>query len=100
MQTRYTTDVGQDRPITLLQSAAMNDDGRTTILREKRCAACGERFVCCAGGCWCDVVSLTADTGARLAAQYSDCLCPTCLRRHAENDAGDCAIDSRPGVKQ
>jgi len=56
------------------------------IVREKRCVACGEPFTCYAGGCWCDTVSLTAETQARLLVQYTDCLCPTCLRQQASPD--------------
>lgn len=52
-------------------------------VREKRCAACGDLFFCHAGGCWCDEIDLTPETRAQLLAQYSDCLCPTCLRREA-----------------
>jgi Cysteine-rich CWC len=56
------------------------------IIRDKRCVACGEHFACYAGGCWCDTVSLTVETQARLLAQYTDCLCPTCLRQQASPD--------------
>ena len=52
-------------------------------VRHKPCAACGAQFECCAGGCWCDAVSLTEQTRAQLLAVYMDCLCPTCLREHA-----------------
>ena len=60
---------------------AIVNDPQSRIIRDKRCVACGERFACYAGGCWCDALSLTAETQARLLAQYTDCLCPTCLRQ-------------------
>jgi ribosomal protein L34E len=53
--------------------------------REKQCPACGKRFDCSAGGCWCDTVSLTEEARTDLR-QYLDCLCPTCLNRHASPD--------------
>ena len=64
------------------------NEPRDEIVREKRCVACGEPFSCYAGGCWCDTVSLTAETQARLLAQYTDCLCPSCLRQQAGPDVG------------
>jgi len=48
---------------------------------KKLCAACGAEFSCgaAAGACWCEEVSLSAETTAALRVRYSDCLCPRCL---------------------
>jgi ribosomal protein L34E len=54
--------------------------------REKQCPSCGKRFECCAGGCWCDTVSLTEEARTSLLP-YVGCLCPVCLARHASLDA-------------
>src|SRR5579884_2374949 len=51
--------------------------------RTKRCPACGTEFTCCAGGCWCDEVSLSQDALQRLQQTHADCLCPACLHRVA-----------------
>jgi iron complex transport system substrate-binding protein len=53
------------------------------VVRVKRCTSCGESFECCAGGCWCDAVPLTDDVRTSLQERFDDCLCPTCLSRHA-----------------
>jgi len=55
---------------------------KNRVAREKQCPACGNRFECCAGGCWCDTVSLTEAARTRLLP-YVDCLCPACLGRYA-----------------
>ena len=67
-------------------NATIVDEPQNPSIREKPCAACGERFSCCAGGCWCDTVSLAEPTRARLLERYVDCLCPTCLREAASLD--------------
>jgi len=41
-------------------------------------------FDCLAGGCWCDSVELSREVRADLLARHSECLCPKCLRAHAE----------------
>jgi len=51
-----------------------------SLLRQKACSCCGTRFDCAAGGCWCDDVPLTTGMRKALGANYTDCLCPTCLR--------------------
>jgi len=63
-------------------------DAEPGILREKRCAACGEAFDCLAGGCWCDAVPLTEAVRASLQRQFADCLCPACLRERATTVQG------------
>ena len=57
-------------------------------VRVKRCARCGSPFDCCAGGCWCGSVELSAAARTTLQQQFSDCLCPTCLRRYAVDASG------------
>ncbi len=58
------------------------------LAKEKRCSKCGVAFDC-GGlfGCWCRDVTLTEAELAGLRQQYSDCLCPTCLKAVAA-DAG------------
>jgi Cysteine-rich CWC len=58
-------------------------DVQTGAIREKQCPACGKRFACQAGGCWCGAVALGDNARARLAQLYADCLCPACLRQAA-----------------
>jgi len=50
--------------------------------KQKVCEKCGAKFDCHApwGPCWCDDIKLKRETLASLRAQYSDCLCPTCLK--------------------
>lgn len=50
--------------------------------RRQRCEACGAQFGCGAdvGRCWCDRVTVDAETLARLRSLYGSCLCPDCLQ--------------------
>ena len=45
------------------------------------CASCGETFGCGAKleGCWCADVILSEEETAKIANEYSDCVCPACL---------------------
>jgi hypothetical protein len=63
--------------------------------REKRCQKCGQAFDC-GGlfGCWCRDVKLDAAALAALRAQYSDCLCPSCLRAAAAGDVHPTGADA------
>ena len=56
--------------------------------KEKRCAKCGLAFDC-GGlfGCWCRDVKLDKAALAQLKEQYSDCLCPDCLKQFAALEA-------------
>jgi hypothetical protein len=50
--------------------------------RQKLCPICGAPFECRGGNCWCDEVAV--DDAKRIEMrQYSDCLCPECLRKPA-----------------
>uniref|UniRef100_UPI0040571740 cysteine-rich CWC family protein n=1 Tax=Alistipes sp. TaxID=1872444 RepID=UPI0040571740 len=55
---------------------------------QKICPRCGAAFVCCADGdmaqCHCAKVTLSATQRATIKAQYSDCLCNSCLLYFAE----------------
>jgi hypothetical protein len=51
-------------------------------IRYKTCPACGARFACCEGNCWCDDVPVS-DAKRIEMRQYSGCLCPVCLRKPA-----------------
>jgi hypothetical protein len=56
--------------------------------RRLACAACGAEFNCgLSGPCWC------SDEAFRLPmpTDGSDCLCPACLRKLAEQRAGEAA---------
>jgi len=75
-----------DRHVSVRSVAQHAQEAQDGVIRAKRCVACGERFPCHAGDCWCETVSLTAETQARLLAQYTDCLCPPCLRQQASSD--------------
>jgi hypothetical protein len=64
---------------------AMNRSVSSNSVRDLVCARCGAAFTCGSGGkdgrCWC------ADEDFRLPmppAADQDCLCPSCLRAHAE----------------
>jgi hypothetical protein len=63
--------------------------------REKRCQHCGQAFDC-GGlfGCWCRDVKLDAAALAALRAQYSDCLCPSCLKAAAVGDLRPAGTDA------
>jgi len=60
-------------------NATVVAEPQNPAIREKQCAACGARFECHAGGCWCDTVPLTEQRKAQLLERYVDCLCPACL---------------------
>jgi hypothetical protein len=50
--------------------------------RTLACARCGATFDCnLAGGCWCNDETFRLPMPTEAAA---DCLCPTCLRRMAQ----------------
>jgi iron complex transport system permease protein len=68
----------------------------------KECPQCGERFGCLHGrpGCWCEQVTLTAETLVRLRTLADDCLCPACLSEYAEREAGEQApADGRRALR-
>lgn len=58
--------------------------------REKRCQKCGRGFDC-GGlfGCWCRDVKLDKAALTALREQYSDCLCPDCLKQAANPSSLD-----------
>nr|WP_249137006.1 cysteine-rich CWC family protein [Bradyrhizobium tropiciagri] len=61
-----------------------NDVSKQVSPRRLACTACGSEFACApAGPCWC------SDESFRLPmpTDGSDCLCPTCLRKLAEQQA-------------
>ncbi len=59
--------------------------GRSLQPTTKVCAACGASFPCHSeGGCWCTDVRVDGETLRALNERYQDCLCPECLRKHAE----------------
>ena len=56
--------------------------------KRKVCEACGKEFACFSpcGPCWCEDVKLSSETLAELRAQYSECLCPACLKDAAAKE--------------
>jgi len=54
------------------------------VQRPATCESCGEPFACelSLSGCWCGKVTLTDAARARIRAQYTRCLCKTCLKRY------------------
>ncbi|MBI1202076.1 MAG: hypothetical protein GC182_06150 [Rhodopseudomonas sp.] len=56
-----------------------------TATRQLTCARCGAAFGCnLAGGCWCDAEPYRLPLPTQAA---QDCLCPTCLRQMAQEQA-------------
>jgi hypothetical protein len=49
---------------------------------EKKCSRCHSAFDCCneMPGCWCESVKLTNEVLQNLEKEYSNCLCPQCLK--------------------
>lgn len=52
----------------------------------KKCPKCGVMFACnTEGDCWCHSYQIMDKDFVQLWQQYTDCLCPTCLRQYAQN---------------
>ncbi len=56
------------------------------VVKHKTCPACGAQFDCREGDCWCDDVPVSDQKRIEMR-QYSDCLCPACLRKPAATPA-------------
>lgn len=56
----------------------------------KICGSCGDSFGCGAKfeECWCAEVKLTETAAKNLNTNFTDCLCPKCLR----------ALEAHPGI--
>ncbi|MBN1687941.1 MAG: cysteine-rich CWC family protein [Candidatus Omnitrophica bacterium] len=55
--------------------------------KKKKCPRCLGEFSCQDESpmpCWCSQSSLSKEVLTRLAEQYSDCLCPSCLSSYAQ----------------
>ena len=52
------------------------------MVKLKTCQSCGAQFECCEGNCWCDNIPVS-DAKRIEMRQYSDCLCPACLKKPA-----------------
>jgi hypothetical protein len=57
-------------------------------LTEKRCARCGQPFLCGGYGCWCTKVPVTDRQYDWIAERYRDCLCPACLAQVSSGGVG------------
>jgi hypothetical protein len=57
---------------------------------EKTCSKCAAPFTCQneARGCWCEDLTLSAETLALLRQQYDNCLCPACLKSYEAEHKG------------
>ncbi|WYJ43939.1 cysteine-rich CWC family protein [Bradyrhizobium sp. 2S1] len=61
-----------------------NDRSEQTSPRRLACTACGSDFSCSLGGpCWCS----DEDFRLPLPTDGGDCLCPSCLRKLAKQQA-------------
>lgn len=49
-------------------------------LKTKRCESCGQHFLCGTEQCWCASVDLPVAVRQGLRLDYTDCLCPACLK--------------------
>ncbi|WP_164078813.1 cysteine-rich CWC family protein [Stenotrophomonas maltophilia] len=51
---------------------------------QKTCSKCQTLFECKneAPGCWCESVYLSTSTLTDLSCQFSNCLCPSCLKSY------------------
>ena len=57
-------------------------------IRQKTCSRCGGPFDCCTSGCWCEDITLDPATRAAFREEFTDCLCPTCLKAAADGLRG------------
>lgn len=52
----------------------------------KKCPRCGNQFACdTEGDCWCHEFQILKKDFMHLWQEYTDCLCPACLREYAQN---------------
>ncbi|NLI25409.1 MAG: cysteine-rich CWC family protein [Bacteroidales bacterium] len=50
----------------------------------KRCPSCGSFFSCNPhGDCWCEEFRIHRKEMIQLMQQYTDCICPACLKKYA-----------------
>jgi hypothetical protein len=54
----------------------------------KKCSKCSTQFECGAdvGKCWCMDFKLKPDVLNKLKEEFSNCLCPQCLKEYANDD--------------
>lgn len=57
---------------------------------EKTCSKCSASFTCKneTRGCWCEDLTLGAETLALLRQQFDNCLCPACLATYTSEHKG------------
>ena len=51
----------------------------------KKCSKCNTQFECGSkiGKCWCMDLKVEAEVLNRLKEEFTDCLCPECLKEYA-----------------
>jgi hypothetical protein len=51
----------------------------------KKCPSCGKFFTCQGDDdCWCESYQIHKKDFLKLQEEYSDCICPDCLKKYAE----------------
>lgn len=55
---------------------------------EKVCECCGRSFECGQYGCWCGTIGITERQMDWIEQSFSDCLCPDCLTKVVNGEAG------------
>lgn len=65
---------------------------------EKTCSKCKAPFNCQneTRGCWCENLTLGAETLALLRQQFDNCLCPDCLKSYSSEHKGQETISVKP----
>lgn len=61
----------------------MKEETETTL---KQCPKCGSEFRCQGDSdCWCENVRLHRRQMWQILQEYTDCLCPECLKSYEED---------------
>ena len=51
----------------------------------KKCPSCGKFFTCQGeDDCWCESYQIHRKEFLKITQQYTDCICPDCLKQYAE----------------
>jgi len=62
----------------------MEKDTRPFTL--KKCPRCGKEFACYGDNdCWCESVRLHRKEITQILQNYTDCLCPECLKEYEKD---------------
>ncbi len=64
----------------------MNADNMKIAAQDKTCPRCGAKFKCLGDGdCWCESYPILQKDFLRITQEYSDCLCPECLKEYTSD---------------